>query len=304
MKGFVQGVTKSVTRVEQAFERAANKTVQQLSNPNAVSQADVDDAWQDFRDTCKDTESTASDSAREEFREHITKGMQEAGMARDEAEKWFEQKWADAKDLADKGIKYAPEAGRFAWGSALRAFAFVAATVGAIGVYFGIDANKEGEQARETLNRSNLELDQARMQIQLAMNTEEFMRMGSALNIPNIPPEVFVPPAAAAAAAPAPPPPPVAAPLPAPVAAIAEAPVQVEVTNGASTYRGTTTVRQFYRAVPQARPAIENHAFHIEHDYDKPTDWSKIGREDNWRDQQHHVNIDVDAGFASAHFHM
>jgi hypothetical protein len=88
--------------------------------------------------------------------------------------------------------------------------------------------------------------------------------------------------------------------MPAAVAAIAQAPVQVEVQNGASTYTGTTTVSQFYRAVPQARPAIENHAFHIEHGYDKPTNWNQIVRDA----YEHHVNIDVNAGFASAHFHM
>jgi hypothetical protein len=301
MKGFVEGVTKAVTRVEQAFERAANKTIQQISDPKAVSQADVDDAWREFRDVCKETESTASSAARDEFKEHITKGMREAGMGKEEAEKWFEQKWVDVKNLADKGIKYAPEAAKVAKRSFLSGLAFVVATVGAIGIYFGIDANKEGEKARENLNQSNLALDQARMHIQLAMSTEEFMRMGNSLNVPNIPPEVFAPPQAVAAPAAALP---AAVAMPAAVAAIAEAPVQVEVNNGTSTYTGTTNVREFYRSVPQARPAIENHAFHIEHDYDKPTDWSKVGRDDNWREQQHHVNIDVDAGFASAHFHM
>jgi hypothetical protein len=302
MKGFVQGITKSVTRAEQAFERAATKTAQQLSSPNAVSQPDVDEAWQEFRDACRDTESIASDSAREEFREHITKCMQEAGMSKAEAEKWFAQKWMDVQKLAEKGRKYGPEAARSAGSSVLRAFVFVAATVGAIGVYFGIDANKQGDQARQSLNRGNLQLDQARMNIELSMSTEEFTSMGGTLNIPNIPPEVFSPPAAPAAAAP--PPLPAAAPMPAAVAAIAQAPVQVEVQNGASTYTGTTTVSQFYRAVPQARPAIENHAFHIEHGYDKPTNWNQIVRDAYEHQQQHHVNIDVNAGFASAHFHM
>ncbi len=308
MKGFVDGFTKAVTKAEQTFEKAARKTAEQLADPRSVPQSDVDDAWREFADACKDTESTVSDAAREEFKEHILKNMQAAGMSKEEAEKWFEQKWTDVKDLADKGIQYAPKAGL---AIKMAGLAVAAAVVGGIGLIFAPTASNQGQKFAENMGRDNVMLAQVEANVQLSVSAERFAEMGSLLNIPEVPPSAFQVPEAAAAqpampVAAAAVPAPIA--LPAPVEAIANVPVAVEVNNGSNTYRGRTNVGDVYRTVPEAREQIEHYTSTIQHDYiDKsllnPNRVPDEPREPE-RSWQHHVNIDVDAGFASAHFHM
>lgn len=296
MKGFVKGYTKAVTNLERTFEDAVKTTLK----PDAT-QADIDEAWAKVSQASQDTNQTARDAAREEWREHVLKNLQDSGMSKEEAEKWFIDHWEKVKSMADKGIKYASKAGLAAKAGALALFAAVTALVGSV---LSKESFDSGQQTRQWSSRMDRTIDQARTMDQLSVSQQEFMQMGNTLSLSaQIPPEAFQPPAAAAAAPAPPAPAPAPAALPAPVAAVAGNPVQVEVNNNGRTYTGRTTIREFYRAVPQARPQIQ---WHIEHDYDNPA-WYRLGPQpqDNWHDSpNHHVNIDVDAGFASAHFHM
>ncbi|HVV73977.1 MAG TPA: hypothetical protein VHI52_21160, partial [Verrucomicrobiae bacterium] len=101
MKSFVKGVTDAATNAEQAFEKAVTKAAQHLADPKSVPQSDVDDAWREFRETCKKIETDTSEAARHEIKDHIT--LKEAGEL-------IEDEWVKAKQLADKGIKAAPKA--------------------------------------------------------------------------------------------------------------------------------------------------------------------------------------------------
>lgn len=292
MKGFVEGLTKSVTNLERSFEEAAKTAIR----PDA-SAADVKEAWERVVETAQDTNQTVSNAAREEWREHVLKGLEESGMSKEEAEKWFLDRWNKVKSLADKGIRLAPKAGLTAKAGAFAIFAAVSAVVGLV---LSQDSFNSGQQMGRWSSGFDRRMYQARAEDQLAVSQQEFMQMGNLLSpSANIPPEAFEAPEVAAA-------PVAAAPeveLPVSVAAVAANPVQVEVVNNGQTYTGQTTVRQFYRAVPQARPQIQ---WHIEHGYDSPA-WYRLDTPplDNWHSSPpHHVNIDVNAGFASAHFHM
>lgn len=294
MKGFVEGITKSVTNLERTFEETVRTGVIRPDSTEADSSV-----WEKVVKAAQDTDATARDAARKEWREHVLKSLEDSGMSKEEAEKWFFDRWNTVKSLADEGIQYAPKIGLAAKATALAIFAAVTALVGTV---LSGGAFNSGQQTRQWSNEFDRRMDQVRYQDQLTMNQQEFMQMGTLLSpSANIPAAAFQPPAIAAVPRAVAVEPEVA--LPASVAAVADNPVQVEIVNNGSTYTGQTTVRQFYRAVPQARPQIQ---WHIDHGYDHP-EWYRLDTQPlgNWRNSPaHHVNIDINAGFASAHFHM
>jgi hypothetical protein len=285
-KAFIEGMKGIPANLEKHFENAANKVTKVIGDPNATF-SDYRDAMdyvdQEFKNACQETGTTASNAAREEFEEHVLKRL-----SKEDAERWFEHKARAVKDLAEKARDAAPKVGLAAKAAGL---AVSAAVVAIFGVIVGISGNKEGRELASTA-----------FNLKFAASTEEFVGMVNALNIPNLPVSALVIPEAPVAA-------PYIAPvaMPASVEAVANVPVDVEVDNGTSTYKGATNIGNVYRAVPEARHTIEEHASTIEHDYNKPTDFKGMVNRifnDESHQQNHHGDINVDAGFASAHFHM
>ncbi|HVR91402.1 MAG TPA: hypothetical protein VHG29_09960 [Novosphingobium sp.] len=290
-KAFAQGMKDIGSNIAKHYETAASKVAEVSAKPNAT-EADYKDAFEtverEFKAACSETGTTASNAAREEFEEHILKGLDPQAV-----ERWFEQKAKSVKDLAEEARPHITQA--VATSKAVLAAA-VAVLVGFEATLWSYARDpRPAEQKEQILPTTAARIAQidipppiptfAPPDLGFMLPSDEFGAVISGLDIPTIPLSAFgigkglvVEPYR---------PPHIE--LPEPIAAAALAPVQIVVRQGESTYTGTTTVQRAYETIPQAQEQIEE----------------SIRESRNERSEPHlQVDIDIDTDFAGAHFHI
>jgi hypothetical protein len=260
----VKDLAKAVKDIEQnlikTFQDAAN--VASGSNP---TMADFDAVWKNFEQACRDAGSTSTDAAREEVKQHITKQMQRDGMSKDEAEKWFEQKWTEVKDLADRVIEAAPKvvaAAKYGW---LKVVGAIAALFGGMVIVGRLSGPDRQTQAMiDYMHRQAIYKAQVQAIQRITLQQVEFNAFIRAIGEPL----KFEPPGPAPEAMPA----------------------RVEVTTNA----GTVTYNTTYGRVYDEAPAAVQSAMRRERDDDRSS-----GSDDH-QSSSHHKTFTVSTDFASA----
>jgi hypothetical protein len=265
MKGFVEGVTKAITKTEQAFEKYAFKYGLRSADPGNISEEEVQQAWRDIFNTGKEDESITSGAARTEFKQHIVKNMQASGMSEAEAKKWVDQQLLKVKDLGDKVRETVPKvekAGRF---MLLKFLGAIAVVGGVLTVISGVHRPvPEGEKMLAVTRRLDAITEEIKAAQAFEASEKEFNMMTGGLEVVQ--------------SAPLP------EPMPIVVAAKAEEPVIVKVTTPSGTHSFQSNVGQVYRNVPQA----------AKHEIAR-------GLSEH-RDQGLHKEFTVDSPIGSAHF--
>jgi hypothetical protein len=217
-----------------------------------ATQADIDRAFQNFVSACEDTMDKSSNGAQDEIKAHVTKCLHDLGnMSQEQIDKLFEDKCLEVKGLADKMLNAMPTAkktGHLIWLKMVAAVTVTVAVVGgAVALYTGANDDKPSPLADHMRDQH---MRERQMQIltqlgqSLSVEQEEFDRMVNVLNTapPNVQPDPVQ--------------------LPAPVASVAVTPVVVTIQTADNTRTINTNIGQVYRAVPQARSAIEESADH------------------------------------------
>lgn len=101
MKGFAKATDKASLEASESFQRAGNKFLEAMSNPNwAESRDAARDAWQEFRNACGNVEQDAWTGIHDELKAKLLgkyKGMVEFA---DGAESILERRWRDAVQAA------------------------------------------------------------------------------------------------------------------------------------------------------------------------------------------------------------
>jgi len=277
MKSFVKGVSDISQSVVKTFKKACDVAV----DPNHT-QADIDQVWRDFEKACEEAGNT-TDAVHGEVKEHVTQHMRDGGMSEVEAEKWFEQKWKDVKDLGDKIRQASPKVeatGKLFW---LKILGLAGATAAGGWVLTAITGahrpETESDRMYQFFRREAAET--AQMQ-RLLVSEEEFNIMIGGLAVQSAP----LPDATHIAAAAAP------EPMPAAIAAEANEPAEVEVITPSGTLNVTSTIGRVYQNAPgPVRREMEQEPLKIDHGYDhqKPN----LGG--------HHKEFTVATDFAAAH---
>ncbi len=285
-----KSVKEIVTNLVKRAEEAINDGYKALTGN--TTQDDIESSYEKSHQAGDEVSGKASTTANDEIKNELER----RGVPIPEP--------PSVNDISDKASRVRDALPKFSLAAKAAGLAITAMVVGVVGLFVSISGNEKGRQIRNIVNQRNLHIAQAELHLKLTVSTEEFIGMMNGLNIPNIPPTVLVLPAVPVAAPSIPYiPPPMA--MPSAVEAIEQEPMEIEVDNDGKTYTGTTTVGQVYRTIPQARPEIETHVGTIIHEDWDP--WNghlhEILNPHEHDGQQHQVNIDVDAGFASAHFH-
>src|SRR2546423_10537122 len=106
-KALIGGMNGIQAKLEKHIKNAINKGTEVLGDPHATSsdyRDAIDYVEQEFKNACQETGTTASDAARDEFEEHVLKGL-----SKEDFERWFEHKARAVKDLAEKARNAAPK---------------------------------------------------------------------------------------------------------------------------------------------------------------------------------------------------
>lgn len=249
-------LTKVVDRIVNVFKEGAELTTN-YSDP-------AYEKWkQDVSNVFHDTGADTTEEARSEAQERITKHLMDKGWSKDQAERWFEARWKEAVDGAEKIRRAVPKIGaRIAWFVGATAAIFAGAL--SVAVVQGRIAAHKTEESVAFLRRTEAEQREVQQLSRIVLTDDDFRSMSSAFFAPS----AQVPTPAAAAAPPAA--------LPAPIAAVAARPVRLEETTPSGVTRTVeTTVGEVYERSPRpVQEAMEQSPptpFHIEHDYDKPS---------------------------------
>lgn len=259
MKDFAKFMKKAGVDLEKRVEKVINHAVEIMKKPNPT-QEDCDDLWREIKDLHKDLGADATDAAKDEAKEHLTGDMQQQGMSKEQAEKWFEQKWADVKDLAEKfrsgdvkdAGKTALKGAKWAW---LKIAGFAAAAAGLV-AFAVLPGYQSGRDARSGISDT---YERMQFSAQIQANAEQFQQMSQMIdalkNLTTAPGEtVTLPPQLAQAAMPL-------ATLPAPVAAIAMQPAVAVITRPDQASETVhTTIGTIYQMMPPARRDIDTWA--------------------------------------------
>jgi Predicted membrane protein len=213
------------------------------------------DKWkQDAGDVFKDTGTDSAEEARSQAKERLTEHLMDGGMSKGDAEKWFEDRWKDAVDSAEK-IRHAMpkvEAGaKLVW---LKFVGAVTAIFTGALIVSVINSGPTREQraALDLLARTQMEQEQVQRLSAIVLSDDEFNMLTGSLFVPSAPAPVEMPAPVAAQAAPAPA-------LPAAIAAVAAEPVQVrEESSSGEVHTIATTVGSVYtNSPPSVRRAME-----------------------------------------------
>ncbi|MGA2052355.1 MAG: hypothetical protein ABSH19_03485 [Opitutales bacterium] len=249
-----------VENIVNVFKEGANLTTN-------YSDAAYDKWKQDAANVFKDTGSDSAEEAKTQAKEGLTKHLMDGGMSKSDAEKWFEARWKDALDGAEKLRKTAPkvaDAAQMTWKGFLGAV--TAIFTGAVIFSFVHNRPSPDQLAmRNLIQNEQMQQEQIQRLSQIMISQDDFNIMTGSLLVQSAP-EPTKPPDPPAA-------------MPAPIQAIAAEPAQVEVETPSGTQEVTTTVEQVYRsAPPQVQRAMESTPPPppIEHDYDQPIDTAAI----------------------------
>lgn len=285
-------IGKTLNTVDQNIVKTIKEGTDFLSNPNEWTQENMDKLWEDIHNVFKDSSQQIGNEALREAKEAVTKNLLAGGMSKEDAEAWSSNYLKKVVDSAEKVRKNMPKikaTGRLAWLKLTGAVSLLSvATMGFFAAHSGPTA--EEQEQLDLLNRTQAENEEVQ---RLTVSEAEFNNMVSGLTAPSAPPVTEEAPAPAAAAA---------APevLPPPIAAIAAAPAAVEVTTLSGTQQINSTVGTVYRYSPPPVRRVMVQPFHIDHDYDHPsdnTDWHFLEH----KSPPHHMDYTVDSGFASIH---
>jgi hypothetical protein len=276
---------KALSKIEQKLIKSFEDAAQVAQDPNP-STDDIQRVWENFKQTCKDTGNTTTDAVQGEIKEHVTKQKQLDGMSKAEADKWFEQKWKDVKDLGDKVIGATPKiksAAKFGW---LKFVGAVTAIFSGALIYSSIHSGPDAE-TQNWLNFFRHE-DFQRIQIKelekIVVQDEEFnifiggIATAPPIELPAAPPEA----------------------LPPQIEAMAAMPVKVDVTTTSGSQSYNTTVERVYRNAPEPVKTfmVNNPPQKMDHDYDHPENFHV--NLDDYRSNQPHKQYTIKTEFSSA----
>ena len=245
-----KGVYDASKIASQHFQQAIDKFFYVLTHSNSMS--DVDNAWKELWDACKEDTDVSIDAAKETIKDR----MLAAGWTEKNVDDFLGNRWKDVKDAADKVRETAPKVvtkTKHLWAKMMAGVALTC-----LSVFAYISGSDWGQNGVDSANRLN---EQYRRDLEMARYQREmndFNALTSALRAPALPdiPTGADPTEAVRAALPV-----QIAELPASVAAVAIQPIQVtaKAPNG-ETKTFTSTVGQMYNDVPEMRRDIRREA--------------------------------------------